>query len=123
MNLKNGWVLRVDDDVWKYLDRIPRNDTKRIVAEMDKLTENPFGDDSKKMRGEDALWRRLGGFLSNSLSNRDGRKNRLDTPCRAKDIKYVLIRTHLKGALRAAKEKTRRRGSGRLSGEIKFSFV
>jgi mRNA interferase RelE/StbE len=58
MNLKNGWVLRVDDDVWKYLDRIPRNDTKRIVAEMDKLTENPFGDDSKKMRGEDALWRR-----------------------------------------------------------------
>ena len=63
MNLKRDLALRVDDDVWKYLNRIPHDDAIRIVSAMDGLVENPFGGDSKKMHGKTGLRRkRIGSY-------------------------------------------------------------
>lgn len=58
MNSKPGWVLQIDPKVEKALKNIPQKDTKRIIAAIEQLPENPYGGDIQKMKGEQNVWRR-----------------------------------------------------------------
>ena len=58
MNSKTTWVLQIDPSVSKILKKIPQNFTKRIVAAIEALPQDPFAGDIQKMRDEKNVWRR-----------------------------------------------------------------
>ncbi|MDP3696761.1 MAG: type II toxin-antitoxin system RelE/ParE family toxin [Candidatus Taylorbacteria bacterium] len=58
MNLEKNLALRVDPIVYKFLAKIPRKDSERILFELENLAKNPFTGDVQKMKGEDSVWRR-----------------------------------------------------------------
>ena len=58
MNSNKNWVLQIDPEVLKALKKFPQKDSKRIVAVIESLSENPYGGDIQKMKGEDNVWRR-----------------------------------------------------------------
>lgn len=58
MNLKTTWVLQIDPSVYKTLKKIPLNYTKRIIATIETLPENPYAGDIQKMKDEKNVWRR-----------------------------------------------------------------
>ncbi len=58
MNSNKNWVLQIDPEVLKSLQKFPQKDSKRIVAVIESLSTNPYGGDIQKMKGEDNVWRR-----------------------------------------------------------------
>ncbi|MEK7209502.1 MAG: type II toxin-antitoxin system RelE/ParE family toxin [Patescibacteria group bacterium] len=63
MNSNKSWVLQVDDTVYKFLARIPRRDSKRILFVIQDLPHNPFRGNIQKMKGESNVWRkRVGSY-------------------------------------------------------------
>lgn len=46
-----NWDLRIDDQVKKFLKRIPKKDAKRIDISIQELIFNPYGGDLEKMKG------------------------------------------------------------------------
>ncbi|OGZ99904.1 MAG: hypothetical protein A3C07_03100 [Candidatus Sungbacteria bacterium RIFCSPHIGHO2_02_FULL_47_11] len=53
-----NWALIIDEDVRKYLKRIPKDDAKRIFDAIQGIPLNPYGGDIQKMEGEKDSWRR-----------------------------------------------------------------
>lgn len=51
MNLKTNWVLQIDPKVEKSFKKIPQKDTKRIIAVIEQLPENPYEGDIQKNEG------------------------------------------------------------------------
>ena len=58
MNSNANWVLQVDDSVCKFLSKIPRQDSERVLRAIQELPQDPFHGDIQKMRGEINVWRR-----------------------------------------------------------------
>jgi len=58
MNSPRNWDLEVDDSVYKWLKKIPRQDAEVILEVIRLLPENPYFGDIQKMKGEDSAWRR-----------------------------------------------------------------
>lgn len=59
MNSSGNWVLEVDPVVYKFLEKIPRKDSERLLFVIEqRLPENPFGGDVQKMSGFQNIWRR-----------------------------------------------------------------
>jgi len=58
MNSNKNWVLQIDDSVFKFLARIPRQDGERILQAIQDLPKDPFRGDIQKMKGEINIWRR-----------------------------------------------------------------
>lgn len=58
MILKKTWVLQIDPSVKKSLKKFPAQDSLRILNTIESLTDNPFGGDIQKMKGEENVWRR-----------------------------------------------------------------
>lgn len=58
MNSNTIWVLQIDPDISKKLQKFPQKDTKRILAAIEALTFNPYSGDIQKMAGEKNVWRR-----------------------------------------------------------------
>ena len=58
MNSNKNWALQVDDSVHKFLARIPRKDTERLLSVIRDLPKDPFHGDIQKMKGEENVWRR-----------------------------------------------------------------
>ena len=58
MSSAKNWVLQIDDSVYGFLKRIPRQQAEHILAVIRGLPEDPFYGDIKKMKGEHNVWRR-----------------------------------------------------------------
>ena len=52
------WVLRIDPDVLRKLEQIPKRDAKRILQAVRGLPLNPYYGDIQKMKGQENVWRR-----------------------------------------------------------------
>jgi len=52
------WVLQIDPDVLKTMQRLPKRDAARLAAAIKELPQNPYFGDVQKMKGEEATWRR-----------------------------------------------------------------
>ena len=63
MNSNESWTVEVDPAVYKFLKKIPRKDSERILFAIDGLLANPFSGDIQKMKGEENAWRkRVGAY-------------------------------------------------------------
>ena len=63
MNSNESWIVQVDLAVYKFLKKIPRKDSERILFAIDGLSANPFSGDIQKMKGEEDVWRkRVGAY-------------------------------------------------------------
>ncbi len=63
MNLEKSWALQIDPTIYKFLNKIPRKDSERILFVLEKLTQDPFLGDIEKMSGEINIWRkRIGAY-------------------------------------------------------------
>jgi mRNA interferase RelE/StbE len=58
MNLKKNWKLKVDPGVYKDLSKFPKDYTKKILGVILSLSDNPYGGDIEKIKGEENTWRR-----------------------------------------------------------------
>ena len=58
MNSNGNWELHVDEKVFKALKKIPKPEAKKITSAIRALPDNPYAGDIRKVRGEDATWRR-----------------------------------------------------------------
>lgn len=58
MNSGENWHLEIDPSVYKTLARIPRKDSVRISVAIEQLVLNPYAGDTRKLGGEDIVWRR-----------------------------------------------------------------
>ncbi|MBI2338711.1 type II toxin-antitoxin system RelE/ParE family toxin [Candidatus Daviesbacteria bacterium] len=58
MNSKISWILQIDPAVSKTLKKIPQNYTRRIIAVIETLPQDPFAGDIQKMAGKKNVWRR-----------------------------------------------------------------
>ncbi|MEK7516656.1 MAG: type II toxin-antitoxin system RelE/ParE family toxin [Patescibacteria group bacterium] len=58
MNSSGSWNLRIDSDVLKALQRIPRRDAGVLLEAIRLLPANPYFGDLQKMSGDDHVWRR-----------------------------------------------------------------
>lgn len=50
--------MRIDPAVFKYLEKIPRDNAERILFIIKNLATNPYSGDIQKMKGEENVWRR-----------------------------------------------------------------
>ncbi|MBI1956720.1 MAG: type II toxin-antitoxin system RelE/ParE family toxin [Acidobacteria bacterium] len=57
---KKKWLVVLAGPARKSLKRIPPPDRARIRAALDEMETNPFQDDIKYLKGQDALRRRVG---------------------------------------------------------------
>jgi mRNA interferase RelE/StbE len=58
MNSRKNWALQVDLPVYKFLSRISRKDSERILRAIERLPQDPFFGDIQKLKGEENVWRR-----------------------------------------------------------------
>ncbi len=58
MSLSENWVLRIDPDVYKALNKIPRQYAGVILEAIKLLPANPYFGDNQKIKGENNAWRR-----------------------------------------------------------------
>ena len=58
MYLSKNWDLHIDPDVLKALKRIPRREAEGLLVVIRLLPSDPYFGDTKKMKGEDGVWRR-----------------------------------------------------------------
>jgi mRNA-degrading endonuclease RelE of RelBE toxin-antitoxin system len=58
MSSNKNWVLQIDNTVYKFLDGIPRQDSKKILSVIQNLPYDPFRGDIQKMKGVGNIWRR-----------------------------------------------------------------
>lgn len=61
MNSNRNWVLRIDPAVYKFLGKIPRHDSERILSVINNLVLDSYTGDIKKMDGEINSWRKRTG--------------------------------------------------------------
>ena len=52
------WVLQIDSDVLKNLERIPKDTARRILQSIKTLPVDPYAGDIQKMHGQENVWRR-----------------------------------------------------------------
>ena len=52
------WVLQIDADVLKEMERIPKDFAKRILSAIRRLPFDPYAGDIQKMQGKENVWRR-----------------------------------------------------------------
>lgn len=52
------WTLRIDPDVLRNLERIPKGDARRVLLAIKALPANPYCGDIQKMKGQENTWRR-----------------------------------------------------------------
>ncbi len=52
------WNVVIDNDMKKYLLKIPKRDAFRIAAVLQEFATNPYAGDIEKMEGEEDTWRR-----------------------------------------------------------------
>ncbi|MDO8520504.1 MAG: type II toxin-antitoxin system RelE/ParE family toxin [bacterium] len=53
-----AWRILLDDGAKKYLRRVPKSDSERILRAIKGLVADPYGGDIEKMQGEENVWRR-----------------------------------------------------------------
>jgi len=58
MNLSGGWILKVRDNVYQTLERLPKNDKVKLTRTIEELPADPYRGDIEKMEGELRTWRR-----------------------------------------------------------------
>ena len=56
-----SYKVQVPNSVLKQLKKIPQRDKTRLVAAIDKLSQDPYPKDCKKLKGSDDLYRVLCG--------------------------------------------------------------
>ena len=61
MNSEINWVLQIDNSIYKFCEKIPRADSRRIFDTIESLSMNPFFGDIQKMKGDKSAWRRRTG--------------------------------------------------------------
>ena len=61
MNSNENWGLRIDNAVYKELDKFPQKDFKRIAKVIELLPSDPYAGDMQKIKGEESIWRRRTG--------------------------------------------------------------
>ncbi len=57
-----GYEVYFKDSVWKDLNRVQKNDLKRILARIENLAENPRSPGCEKLTGEDLYRVRQGNY-------------------------------------------------------------
>ena len=57
-----GYEIYFKDSVWKDLNRVQKNDLKRILARIENLAENPRPPGCEKLTGEDLYRVRQGNY-------------------------------------------------------------
>ncbi len=50
--------MRIDDEVYKALKRVPKAEVNKITQAIRALPHNPYAGDLQKIRGEEYAWRR-----------------------------------------------------------------
>lgn len=58
MNYGKNWASEINDGIYKYLAKIPREDSRRILDLIANLANDPFIGDIEKIKCEKDLWRR-----------------------------------------------------------------
>ena len=58
MNLSANWELKIDDVVFKMLQKIPTKNREALLSAIKFLPMNPYYGDLQKMQGEENSWRR-----------------------------------------------------------------
>jgi len=63
MNSDENWELKIDPDIFKYLSKIPANQSEKVWDAIKNLPFNPYSGDIKKISDEKNLWRkRIGSY-------------------------------------------------------------
>ena len=52
------WVLQIEPEVLKAMERLTKRDATRLAAAIKLLPQNPYFGDIQKMKGEEGVWRR-----------------------------------------------------------------
>ncbi len=58
MNSNENWGLKIDDIVYKELNKFPRQYIERITKIIESLPNDPYSGDIQKIKDEENLWRR-----------------------------------------------------------------
>lgn len=58
MNSEKNWNLQIDSGVFKFLRKIPRNNSAAILKAINLLPTDPYFGDIQKMKDEENSWRR-----------------------------------------------------------------
>ena len=58
MNLQKNWELKIDQSVYKIVNKLPQHDAEAISRIIRSLSQNPYFGDLQKMQGEENTWRR-----------------------------------------------------------------
>ena len=58
MNLSANWELKINDVVFKTLQKIPTKNREALLSAIKLLPMNPYYGDLQKMQGEENSWRR-----------------------------------------------------------------
>ena len=58
MNSNKNWGIKIDEVVYKELNRFPQKDRDRIISVIDGPIFNPYSGDIEKVKGEQNTWRR-----------------------------------------------------------------
>lgn len=58
MNSSGNWDLQIDDSVYRYAAKFPKDDRRRIFEAVESLRTNPYNGDIEKLEGEENKWRR-----------------------------------------------------------------
>ncbi len=58
MNSSENWDLQVDESVYRYATKFPKEDKRRIFEAVESLRCNPYAGDVEKLEGEENKWRR-----------------------------------------------------------------
>lgn len=58
MNSNESWNLKIDEQVYKQLQKFPRKDAAKIIAVIESPLFNPYSGDIEKIKGEENVWRR-----------------------------------------------------------------
>ena len=63
MNSDGNWELKIDLDIFKYLSKLPANQSEKVRNAIKNLPFNPYSGDIRKIKGEKNLWRkRIGSY-------------------------------------------------------------
>lgn len=63
MSSNKNWDLLIDPKTYKQLDKLPRKDSKKIIATLQHPDFNPYAGNIKKVKAEENVWRkRIGAY-------------------------------------------------------------
>jgi len=58
MNSSKNWELKIDEVVYKELEKFPRKYAKKIIYTIESLPLDPYSGDIQKIKDEENTWRR-----------------------------------------------------------------